>query len=117
MSYRDSYEHWHKKIQAGEHSGYLDFPLAERAFPAPSRFLPAGAKQQDLELDILLVGDFGADSLVGVLMLEHLASAAEKGQRVGLMHYPSILHTAAIDGHFQTNSWTPSMTGVLSGSR
>lgn len=97
VSYRDSYEHWHKKIQAGEHPGYLDFPLAERAFPAPSRFLPAGAKQQDLELDILLVGDFGADSQVGVLMLEHLAIAAGNGERVGVMHYPSILHTAAID--------------------
>ena len=100
VSYRDSYEHWHKKIQAGEHTGYLDFPLAERAFPAPARFLPSGAKAPDLELDILLVGDFGADSLVGVLMLEHLASAVEKGQRVGLMHYPSILHTAAIDRAF-----------------
>jgi glycosyltransferase involved in cell wall biosynthesis len=97
VSYRDSYEHWHKKIQAGEHSGYLEFPLAERLFPAPSRFLPAGAKAPELELDILLVGDFGADSLVGVLMLEHLAAAVEKGERVGLMHYPSLLHTDAID--------------------
>lgn len=97
VSYRDSYEHWHKMIRMGGHSGYLDFPLARRAFPAPSRFLPAGAKQQDLELDILLVGDFGADSLVGALMMEHLAAVAEKGQKVGLMHYPSLLHTAAID--------------------
>lgn len=101
MSYRDSYEHWHKMIQAGEHSGYLGFPLADRAFPAPSRFLPSGAKQEDLELDILLVGDFGgADSLVGVLMLEHLEAAAGRGERVGLMHYPSILHAAAIDKSF-----------------
>jgi glycosyltransferase involved in cell wall biosynthesis len=100
VSYRDSYEHWHKMIQRGEHSGYLDFPLADRAFPAPSRFLPAGAKQQDLELDILLVGDFGADSPVGVLMKEHLAAAVERGERVGLMHYPSILHTTAIDRSF-----------------
>lgn len=97
VSYRDSYEHWHKKIQAGEHSGYLDFPLAERAFPAPARFLPSGANQQDVELDILLVGDFGADSLAAVLMLEHLETAAAKGQRVGLMHYPSLLHTSSID--------------------
>lgn len=100
VSYRDSYEHWHKKIQAGEHSGYLEFPPAERAFPAPSRFLPSGGKQPDLELDILLVGDFGADSLVSVLMMEHLASAEGEGQRVGVMHYPSILHTAAIDRSF-----------------
>ena len=97
VSYRDSYEHWHKKIRSGEHSGYLDFPLAERAFPAPSRFLPSGTTQQDLELDTLLVGDFGADSRVAELMLEHLASAAGMGQRIGLMHYPSLLHTAAID--------------------
>ncbi|MET4135505.1 glycosyltransferase family A protein [Pseudarthrobacter sp. PvP090] len=100
VSYRDSYEHWHKKIHSGEHSGYLDFPLAERAFPAPSRFLPTGAKQQDLELDILFVGDFGAETAVAQLMLEHISAAGGKGQRVGLMHYPSILHTASIDRSF-----------------
>lgn len=100
VSYRDSYEHWHKKIQAGEHTGYLDFPLAERAFPAPARFLPSGTNQQDVELDILLVGDFGADSLVAELMLEHLAVAAAKGQRIGLMHYPSLLHTSSIDSSY-----------------
>lgn len=100
VSYRDAYEHWHKKIKAGEHRGYLDFPLAERVFPAPARFLPSGPIQQDLELDVLFVGDFGADTLVGTLMLEHVASAVGKGQRIGLMHYPSILHTASIDRSF-----------------
>ena len=39
-------------------------------------------------------------SLVGVLMKEHLAAAVENGERVGLMHYPSILHTTAIDRSF-----------------
>lgn len=96
VHYRDSYEHWHKKIKAGEHSGYLDFPLAERVFPAPPRFLPQGA-QQNLELDILLVGDFAAKTPVADLMREHLAAASAEGKRVGLMHYPSILHATAID--------------------
>jgi general stress protein CsbA len=97
VSYRDSYEHWHKKIQTREHSGYLGFPLAERAFPAPPRFLPAVAQRQEAELDVLFVGDFGAASLVSVLMLEHISAEVSKEQRIGLMHYPSLLHTAAID--------------------
>jgi hypothetical protein len=97
ISYRDSYEHWHKAIASGEHPGYLDFPLAQRAFPAPPRFLPAGVKQQELTLDVLFVGDFAADSPATELMMEHLASARDSGQSVGLMHYPSILHTTAIN--------------------
>jgi hypothetical protein len=101
VSYRDSYEHWHKKIKAGEHSGYLEFPLAERAFPAPPRFLPAGV-QQNLELDILFVGDFAAESALSDLMREHLMAASAEGRRVGLMHYPSILHATSIDKSFST---------------
>lgn len=102
VSYREAYEHWHKKIKAGEHPGYLDFPLAERVFPAPARFLPSGPLRQDLELDVLFVGDFGADTMVSTLMLEHVAFAVSKGQRIGLMHYPSILHTVSIDRSFSS---------------
>ncbi|MGO4803840.1 glycosyltransferase family 2 protein [Arthrobacter sp. 2MCAF15] len=100
VSYRDSYEHWHKKIQTGDHSGFLDFPLAEREFPAPPRFLPSGPQQAEMELDMLLVGDFGADSLVSNLMLEHLAAGMGTAQTIGLMHYPSLLHTAAIESSY-----------------
>ncbi|XTR53478.1 hypothetical protein ACOM2C_05560 [Pseudarthrobacter sp. So.54] len=100
VSYRDSYEHWHKMIRTGQHTGYLEFPLAKRSFPAPPRFLPAGAAQPEIELDILLVGDFGSDSLVSMLMMEHLAAAELDEQRIGLMHFPSILHTVAIDKSF-----------------
>lgn len=100
VSYRDSYEYWHKMIQDGLASGYLDFPLNERAFPAPSRFLPSGTFHQGIELDSLFVGDFGASEVTQKLMMEHLASAVLRGDRIGLMHYPSILHATSIDRSF-----------------
>lgn len=98
VAYRDSYEHWHKKIEAGEHSGHLDFPQTQRAFPAPLRFLPDS--QQSLELDILFVGDFGDESGPSELMFGHLSAANEQGLRIGLMHFPSLLHADAIDKSF-----------------
>jgi len=100
VAYRDSYEHWHKKIESGQHSGHLPFPQAERAFPAPLRFLPD--PQQSLELDILFVGDFGDESGASQLMFDHLKSAEAQGLRIGLMHFPSLLHADAIDKSFST---------------
>ncbi|WP_081801736.1 glycosyltransferase family 2 protein [Arthrobacter sp. 9MFCol3.1] len=100
VAYRDSYEHWHKKILSGKHSGYLPFPQAQRAFPAPLRFLPDA--RQSLDLDILFVGDFGDDSGRSQLMFDHLRSANEPGLRIGLMHFPSLLHADAIDKSFST---------------
>jgi hypothetical protein len=87
VAYRDSYEHWHKKIQSGKHSGHLPFPLTQRLFPAPLRFLPDA--QQSLELDVLFVGDFGDESGASQLMFDHLKAAIGQGLRIGLMHYPS----------------------------
>jgi glycosyltransferase involved in cell wall biosynthesis len=98
VSYRDSYEHWHNKIRAGEHNGYLEFPARARAFPAPPRFL--AGRHGALELDILFAGDFGEDSGSSRLMFEHLEASAAKGQRIGLMHFPSILHTDAFERSF-----------------
>ncbi len=98
VSYRDSYEHWHKQIHAGGHSGYLDFPLVQRTFPAPMRFLPSA--QPVPELDLLLVGDFGDETQKSHLMFQHLKAATEEGQRIGLLHVPSILHTRSIDRNF-----------------
>jgi glycosyltransferase involved in cell wall biosynthesis len=100
VSYRDSYEHWHKKIKAGEHGGYLQFPLPKRAFPAPRRFLPDA--KQTLELDILFVGDFTETTERSRLMHEHLSQASQEGKRIGLMHFPSMLHTRAIDKSFSS---------------
>ena len=63
-------------------------------------FLPDG--QQSLELDILFVGDFGDESGASQLMFDHLRSAKEQGLRIGLMHFPSLLHADAIDKSFST---------------
>ena len=98
VSYRDSYEHWHQKILSGKHNGHLPFPQEQRAFPAPLRFLPDA--QQSLVLDLLLVGDFGDESGASQLMFDHLSSASEQGLRIGLMHFPSLLHADAIDKSF-----------------
>jgi hypothetical protein len=78
----------------------LPFPQTQRAFPAPLRFLPDA--RQSLDLDILFVGDFGDESGGSQLMFDHLSSANEQGLRIGLMHFPSLLHAEAIDKSFST---------------
>jgi hypothetical protein len=78
----------------------LPFPQTRRAFPAPLRFLPD--PQQSLDLDILLVGDFGDETGASQLMFDHLSSASEQGLRIGLMHFPSLLHADAIDKSYST---------------
>lgn len=98
VAYRDSYEHWHKSIQSGKHSGHLAFPQEQRPFPAPLRFLPDDG--QSLELDILFVGDFGDESGASRFMFDHLGEANEQGLRIGLMHFPSLLNSEAIDQSF-----------------
>ena len=100
VAYRDSYEHWHSKIRAGEHRGYLPFPQPERAFPAPVRFLPD--RHQHLQLDTLFVGDFNDASAAGQSMFEDLRTASRQGLRIGLMHFPSLLHAQAIDKSFSS---------------
>ena len=100
VAYRDSYEHWHKKVRSGKHSGFLPFPQTHRVFPAPHRFLRHAQQSQDL--DILLVGDFGDESGAFQLMHDHLSSAIEQKLRIGLMHFPSLLHANAIDKSFST---------------
>ena len=111
VAYRDAYEHWHREIHSGRHSGHLPFPHTQRAFPAPLRFLPNA--QQRLELDTLIVGDFGDESDASRLMLDHLASAREHGLRIGLMHFPSLLHAEAIDKSFSAELLDAFAAGLL----
>lgn len=111
VSYRDSYEHWHKRIAAGAHNGYLDFLPAPRAFPAPARFLPVPAGAPTL--DILLVGDFGSAGEASDLMFEHLRAATAAGQKIGVMHFPSVLHTEAIDRSFPAELMDEFFAGTL----
>ena len=111
VAYRDSYEHWHKKIRSGKHSGHLPFPQTTRAFPAPLRFLPRAP--QSLDLDILFVGDFGDESGASQLMFDHLKLANEQGLRIGLMHFPSLLHADTIDTSFSTDLMDGFSKGLL----
>jgi glycosyltransferase involved in cell wall biosynthesis len=98
VAYRDSYEHWHKRIRADRHSGYLDFKSETRAFPAPAQFLPN--RGEPLELDALFVGDFGAPTERSAAMWRDIEEARDAGLRIGLMHMPSILHTVSFDSAF-----------------
>lgn len=111
VAYRDAYEHWHSKIRTGEHRGYLPFPQPERAFPAPMRFLPD--RHQSLQLDTLFVGDFNDASSAGQRMLEDICAASEQGLRIGLMHFPSLLHAEAIDKSFSSALLADFAAGLL----
>ena len=101
MAYRDSYEHWHKKIESGEHSGHLPFPL-DAAGVSRTAPVPAAMRSKAWNLISCFVGDFGDESGASQLMLDHLKSADEQGLRIGLMHFPSLLHADAIDKSFST---------------
>lgn len=98
VAYRDAYEHWHRQIRDGRHSGYLDFKADVRAFPAPGRFLPV--RPGRMTIDELFVGDFGSGSRTADVMWRDIESARSTGLSVGLMHVPSILHTLSIDDSF-----------------
>ena len=98
VAYRSAYEHWHRQIREGRHSGYMDFTPGRRAFPAPARFLPA--RPERVELDELFVGDFGAPRESAPAMWRDIEEARQAGHRVGLMHVPSILHTVAFDAKY-----------------
>ncbi|MCU1515507.1 MAG: glycosyltransferase family 2 protein [Pseudarthrobacter sp.] len=113
VAYRDSYEHWHRQVAAGQHSGYLPFPQPGRAFPAPAKFLPQGGRA-GLQLDALLVGDFGDAAGVSTLVREQLAAAAAEGSRIGLMHYPCMLRTKSIDGRFSDEFMDAFAAGTFS---
>lgn len=98
VAYRAAYEHWHRQIRHGHHSGYLDFPPGRRAFPAPARFLPA--RPEPVELDELFVGDFGAPRESAPAMWRDIDEARSAGRRVGMMHVPSILNTISFNTSF-----------------
>lgn len=98
VAYRAAYEHWHRQIRHGHHSGYLDLLPSRRAFPAPARFLPA--RPERVELDELFVGDFGAPRESAPAMWRDIDEARSAGRRLGMMHIPSILNTISFDASF-----------------
>lgn len=98
VSYRASYEHWHRRIAAGEHNGYLPFDAAARLFPAPDRFLPMRPERR--EVDVVVVGDF-ADAGYSIHQVRRAVDDARgQGLSVGVMHMPSIVNTRSIDDSF-----------------
>ncbi|WDF32135.1 glycosyltransferase family 2 protein [Arthrobacter agilis] len=98
VAYRASYEHWHRKIEAGDHNGYLASDPEARAFQAPSTFLPVRSGSR--ELDVVVVGDFSAPGPAADRMTRTIADARALGADVGVMHAPSIVNTASIDTSF-----------------
>lgn len=93
VAYRSSYEHWHKKVRRGEHSGYLPFGEGDRLFCAPARFLPQ--RPEAVELDVLFVSDFGNVSETSEVW-QNVREALASDLKVGLMHMPSILNSTSI---------------------
>jgi glycosyltransferase involved in cell wall biosynthesis len=98
VAYRAAYEHWHTQVREGRHTGYLDFGSGERAFPAPSKFLPV--RPEPIEVDELFVGDFGASRKDMPSMWRDINESRLAGRRIGLLHVPSILHTVFFDASF-----------------
>ena len=56
VAYREAYSYWHKLIERGQESPFLD-PDAERRFAAPARFLDKG-EPAPVECDVLLISDW-----------------------------------------------------------
>jgi hypothetical protein len=98
VAYRDAYEHWHRKIERGEHSGYLPFVAEKRCFPAPARFLPVRGGR--IDLDVVVVADFAAVDQSGSEIWKTVEDAQARDLSVGLMHMPSIINTASIDASY-----------------
>lgn len=101
VSYRASYEHWHKAIKKGEASPYMEFPLQRRKFPAPGRFTPARASE--LALDLLLVGDFSRTSSEVSVLEAQLAQARKLNLRIGVCQVKSILTAPSMESAFEAS--------------
>ena len=97
-AYRESYALWHRRIETGGASGYLPFPQSRRLFSAPPRYHPLNSGQS--VVDVLLVGDFTADSFSTELMLDHLRDLRRRELTIGVMHRPSLIHSASLDRVF-----------------
>ena len=98
ISYRASYEHWHRSIADGRVTGYMDFPLGERNFPAPRRFLPH--RGGELSLDLVLVGDFSKSKTPNPDLTQHLAQALDSNMRVGVCQMKSPLTASSVSAAF-----------------
>ena len=88
VAYREAYLYWHKLIERGQESPFLD-PAAERRFVAPTRFLNKG-EPASVECDVLLLSDwrsgigryFGVAPEVGALSQAGLSMAVAQAESI-----------------------------------
>ena len=111
VSYRSSYEHWHKAITGGASNGYMDFPLVERNFPAPAKFLPV--KSSEAELDLVLIGDFDSNKKRNRHLFAHLAQARATDLRIGLCQIKSVLTAESMINRFDSELMDAFAAGEL----
>ncbi|UNK47344.1 glycosyltransferase family 2 protein [Arthrobacter sulfonylureivorans] len=97
-AYREYYGRWHQQIEAGKHNGYLPFPLLERAFAAPGKYLPVPVRSR--EIDVLFVGDFSSGGEESSLLLGHVEAARGLGLTVGVQHKYSLGRDASFGPAF-----------------
>jgi glycosyltransferase involved in cell wall biosynthesis len=97
-AYREYYGRWHRQIEAGKHNGYLPFPLLERAFAAPGKYLPMPVRSR--EIDVLLVGDFSSGGEESSLLIGHVEAARALGLTVGVQHKYSLGRDASFGPAF-----------------
>lgn len=97
-AYRESYSLWHRRVEEGSARGYMPFPQSQRLFSAPPRYRPL--RPGRTSVDVLLVGDFKADSKSTELMLEHLRDLRNGELTIGVMHRPSLMHSVALERAF-----------------
>ncbi|GAA4685981.1 Glycosyltransferase involved in cell wall bisynthesis [Promicromonospora umidemergens] len=84
--YTESYKTWHKAIRAGA-DPFVSPDPAQRSFQAPRRFAQdTGITVESPDLEVVLAGDFRADSYTMAPLYDELVALVEQGVRVGIMH-------------------------------
>jgi hypothetical protein len=86
QEYWEAFAWWHTDI-ARSATSWTDTPRATRAFPAPRRFLSTKhLSSTQSSYDLVLVGDFGADSPWASRAWNFLQVALERKLTVGVIH-------------------------------
>ncbi|GAB2467308.1 hypothetical protein GCM10027063_04790 [Promicromonospora xylanilytica] len=82
--YAESFKAWHEQVRAGA-APYVSPDPARRSFAAPRRFVQnTGVPVEAPDLDVVLAGDFRADSDGAVSLYDELTALVEQGLRVGI---------------------------------
>ena len=84
VAYRQSFEHWHEHIAAGDESVRLD-PGGPRRFPAPRAFT-SPASGETRSCDVLMISDWRADHLRYAGADDEVRALAEASLSTELLH-------------------------------